>query len=107
MKPAHPLDEPNLFGDMLPPPAQGSTLADNWDYPPFSVLNAREGWWQNRKRAWLALGIESELGRGGELIPNGGGRRSRDRYNSNARLDVGQQPASDATRPKLLQGARP
>ena len=58
---------------MLPPPAQGSTLADNWDYPPFSVLNAREGWWQDRKRAWLALGIESELGRGGELIPNGGG----------------------------------
>ncbi len=66
MKPAHPLDEPNLFGDMLPPPAQGSTLADNWDYPPFSVLNAREGWWQDRKRAWLALGIESELGRGGQ-----------------------------------------
>ena len=33
--------------------------------PPFTVLNAREGWWQNRERAWLALGIRSELGRGG------------------------------------------
>ena len=32
--------------------------------PPFSVMNAREGWWQNRKKAWLALGIKSELGRG-------------------------------------------
>ena len=82
VKPAHPLDEPNLFGDLLPAPAQGSVLADNWDYPPFSVLNAREGWWQDRKRAWLALGIESELGRGGELIPNGGGQHSRDRYNA-------------------------
>ena len=32
--------------------------------PPFSTLNAREGWWQDRKRAWIGLGIESELGRG-------------------------------------------
>lgn len=40
------------------------TLADKFGIPPFSVLNAREGWWQNRKRAWLAIGIKSELGRG-------------------------------------------
>lgn len=40
------------------------TLAQRFGVPPFSVLNAREGWWQERKRAWLALGIESELGRG-------------------------------------------
>ena len=50
-----------------------SVLAQTFEYPPFSVLNAREGWWQERKRQWLALGIESELGRGSELIPNGGG----------------------------------
>lgn len=42
-------------------------LSDRFMIPPFSVLNAREGWWQNRKRAWLALGIKSELGRGGGL----------------------------------------
>lgn len=41
-----------------------TTLADRFMVPPFSVLNAREGWWQNRKRAWLALGIKSEKGRG-------------------------------------------
>jgi hypothetical protein len=41
-----------------------SSLADRFGIPPFSVLNAREGWWQGRKRAWLALGIQSELGRG-------------------------------------------
>ena len=40
-------------------------LSDRFLIPPFSVLNAREGWWQNRKRAWLALGIKSEKGRGG------------------------------------------
>lgn len=41
------------------------SLADRFGIPPFSVLNAREGWWQDRKRAWLALGIQSELGRQG------------------------------------------
>jgi len=35
--------------------------------PPFSVLDARQGYWQDRKRAWLSLGIESELGRGVNL----------------------------------------
>jgi hypothetical protein len=39
------------------------SLADRFGVPPFSVLNAREGWWQDRKRAWLAIGIQSELGR--------------------------------------------
>lgn len=58
-------DEPQTGG--------AGSLADRFGIPPFSVLNAREGWWQDRKRAWLALGIQSELGRGEQLIPNGGG----------------------------------
>ena len=46
-------------------PSSGSgSLAGKFMLPPFSVMNAREGWWQSRKRAWLALGIKSELGRG-------------------------------------------
>ena len=40
------------------------TLAERFLVPPFSVLDARQGYWQDRKRAWIALGIESELGRG-------------------------------------------
>jgi hypothetical protein len=44
--------------------AAAATLAERFMLPPFSVFNAREGWWQDRKRAWLALGIQSELGRG-------------------------------------------
>ena len=67
--------ETDLFGE---PVVNGhkSVLAQTFSYPPFSVLNAREGWWQERKRQWLALGIKSEVGRGGDLIPNGGGGAS-------------------------------
>jgi len=56
----------NLFGETVKPDEHGSGLAKAWEYPPFSVLSARDGWWQERKRQWLALGIESELGRGGQ-----------------------------------------
>ena len=42
-----------------------STLAERFGVPPFSVLDARQGYWQDRKRAWLSLGIKSEIGRGG------------------------------------------
>jgi hypothetical protein len=45
--------------------ADAERLRDRFGVPPFSVLDARQGYWQDRKRAWLALGIESELGRGG------------------------------------------
>jgi len=41
-----------------------ATLAERFGVPPFSVLDARQGYWQDRKRAWLALGIKSEIGRG-------------------------------------------
>lgn len=44
------------------------SLAERFMLPPFTVLNAREGWWQDRKRGWLALGIKSELGRGEDAI---------------------------------------
>lgn len=57
--------EKDLFGNDAPPDKHGAVLSETWEYPPFSVLNAREGWWQERKRQWLALGIKSELGRGG------------------------------------------
>lgn len=43
--------------------ANNGSLAERFGVPPFSVLNAREGWWQARKDAWLSLGIQSELGR--------------------------------------------
>ena len=51
-------------------PVLGGTLASRFLIAPFSVLNAREGWWQERKRAWIAIGIKSELGRVRELLGN-------------------------------------
>ena len=47
---------------------EGLRLADQFLVPPFSVLDARQGYWQERKRRWLALGIESEIGRGENLL---------------------------------------
>lgn len=44
-----------------------ATLADRFLLAPFSVLNAREGWWQERKRGWLALGLKSDAGRAEQL----------------------------------------
>ncbi len=53
------------------------SLAERFIIPPFSVFDTRQGYWQQRKRQWLALGIKSELGRGGQPEhPHG---RSRER----------------------------
>lgn len=43
---------------------RAGAMAEEFLVPPFSVLNARDGWWQDRKRQWIGLGIRSELGRG-------------------------------------------
>jgi hypothetical protein len=53
-----------LPGAEKAPRGDATKLSERFGVPPFSVLNAREGWWQERKRAWIALGIQSELGRG-------------------------------------------
>lgn len=53
----------DLFGGQIETPSRGP-LADRFEFPPFTVLNAREGPWQERKAAWLSLGIKSEVGRG-------------------------------------------
>lgn len=53
----------SFFGTAFKPDKPG-LLAQRFIVPPFSVLEARAGYWQERKRAWLSLGIQSELGRG-------------------------------------------
>lgn len=42
-------------------------LRDKFIEPPFSVLDARQGTWQDRKTAWKSLGMEGEIGRKAEL----------------------------------------
>lgn len=44
------------------------SLSAEFIVPPFSVLDARQGYWVERKQAWIALGIESGAGRGENLL---------------------------------------
>lgn len=39
------------------------SLAERFIVPPLSVFRAAAGYWQERKKAWLSLGIQSEKGR--------------------------------------------
>lgn len=66
-------------------------LSDKFLIPPFSVLNAREGWWQDRKRFWLSLGIKSELGRGEDGGASPGGSIMVAGYDKNGKRLVGLQ----------------
>lgn len=63
-------DLTTIFGQAPPVDAVAAkaSLAAMFGVVPFSVFNAREGWWQERKAAWLALGIQSEIGRGENLL---------------------------------------
>ena len=55
----------NLFGsDLFGNPIEqqsNSVLMKEFTIPPFSVLDARQGYWTERKRAWKSLGIRGEL----------------------------------------------
>ena len=65
-----------LFGqDLFGTPIRNTNgpIADKFVFPPFTTLDARAGDWQDRKRAWLSMGIRSEIGRGDNLIASGGG----------------------------------
>ena len=59
------LADPALFDYEAPPPV---SLADKFGVPPMSVFDRRSGEWQARKRRWLSMGIESEIGRGDDLL---------------------------------------
>lgn len=46
-------------------PQEITKMTDRYLVPPFSVLDAKQGYWQDRKKEWLALGIRSEESREG------------------------------------------
>lgn len=50
----------DLFGNEI---IEDVLLRDKFIEPPFSVLDTRQGGWQNRKRKWIAKGLKSEVGR--------------------------------------------
>jgi 16S rRNA G966 N2-methylase RsmD len=69
------LDAPDVGDDM---DDYGGTAAGNgalvarFGAPPYSVLDSRKGYWQQRKNLWLGLGIRSEVGRDDDLVYDGG-----------------------------------
>lgn len=92
--------------------------------PPFSVLDARQGYWQKRKRAWIDLGIQSELGRGENVMEGGNGlatpamthnyrkgsgllgfsEQARDHYRTNATPGGSAMPATSLRGGKTQRG---
>lgn len=54
------MEEFDLFGN---PIVKKNDLKEMFGENPFSILDAKSGSWQNRKRKWMKLGIQSEVGR--------------------------------------------
>lgn len=61
----------DLFGEPINRPA--GPLATRFVMPPFSVLDARGGEWQERKRAWLSMGISAGDGLPATSLSSGRG----------------------------------
>lgn len=57
----------DLFGNVI---KRDVLLRDKFMEPPFTVLDAKQGGWQNRKRKWNQLGMKSELGRDVNALPS-------------------------------------
>jgi DNA modification methylase len=60
------LDIPNFeteTDEILEETEKSKKLSDRFIIPPFSVLDTKQGAWQQRKNYWLSLGIKSEIGR--------------------------------------------
>lgn len=66
------LDQFRLNFDNIVQPAfekkEFQSLKEKFGVPPFSVFDTRQKYWQDRKRVWLSLGIQSELGRDGKAF---------------------------------------
>lgn len=60
----------NLLSDDDPFDDTQGNLKEDFIVPPFSVLDTRQGYWQDRKRAWKDWGLESWKGRSEELTYN-------------------------------------
>ena len=64
--------EPAIFGkDLFGVPVKevtNSPVKDQFIFPPFTVLDAKQGAWARRKRAWIDFGIDSGDGRGKTLL---------------------------------------
>jgi len=74
----------DLFGQAMEPEQKRGALHQRFLIPPFTVLNTREGVWQERRRAWLSLGIKSEEGRDGNMLGLKRAMESKEKYDGKA-----------------------
>ncbi len=61
------LDDIDLSDELPASTTKPNNLAERFIIPPFSILDAKQGRWQERKKEWLSLGIKSEEGRDKEI----------------------------------------
>ena len=56
--------------EMFPNDKDRRSLVERFIVPPLSVFRVSSGYWQDRKKAWLSLGIKSEKGRNDGMLKN-------------------------------------
>lgn len=88
-------------------------LTDQFLVPPFTVLDQRQGYWQERKRQWLSLGIKSEIGRQATafkaqkalctILEQNAAERKAKEYNTKGWVDS-KQGAGELTETGLMAG---
>jgi DNA modification methylase len=67
---ALPIGELFQFPDIFPDEGEHKSLAERFIIPPLSVFRVASGYWQDRKKAWISLGIQSEKGRDDGMLKN-------------------------------------
>lgn len=81
-------------------------LCDRFIVPPFSILDAEQGYWRQRKKAWLSCGIQSEKGRGEKLlygIDSFDYKSANTTYNGNSVIDKRKAPQTSIFDPVLCE----
>lgn len=64
------------------------TLSERFIVPPFSVLDTKQGYWQDRKNWWLSLGIKSELGREAVISENRNNTKWEEYYREQKKMSI-------------------
>ena len=88
--------------------AHGS-LSDKFLYPPFSVLNAKSGDWQNRKKLWINKGLKSEVGRDDNLLSMSLQVKYQSYYDQKSKIEkkLGHEISKEEFEEKYLDRSKP
>jgi len=81
------LDIPNFENDEEEK-EQPKKLSERFIIPPFSVLDTKQGYWQDRKNWWLSLGIKSEIGREAVISENRNNTKWEEYYKEQKKMSI-------------------